>query len=83
MTADSQGKSKFEREFLGLENADDSHLLQETQGLVPKQKGWKQRTFKGVRRSPQNHWEEGVSLSLRLETFGLRDAKPHALGGGW
>lgn len=52
MTADSQGKSKCERESLGLENADDSHLLQETQGLVPKQKGWKQRTFKAVKWEP-------------------------------
>lgn len=27
MIVDSQGKSKFEPEFLGLQNADDYHLL--------------------------------------------------------
>lgn len=47
-----------------------------------KHKGWPgSRTvgskglFKGVRWSPQNHWQEGVRLSLQPETSGLFSTK--------
>lgn len=51
-------------EFLGLQNADDYHLLWETQGLVPKHM------------EPVKSWWEGVSLSPRLKIFELLDSKP-------